>query len=81
MTCHICGNTTGPCEHMSSHLYPEDAMLTPDDAAYLKREVARLSQRRFEFGKFSDDATCDEANAIEDALMAWIDSHTERPPQ
>jgi hypothetical protein len=26
--CHICGNTTGPCEHMSAHLYPEDDMNT-----------------------------------------------------
>jgi hypothetical protein len=24
--CHICGNTIGPCEHMSAHLYPEDDM-------------------------------------------------------
>ena len=22
--CYVCGNTTGPCEHMSAHLYPEE---------------------------------------------------------
>jgi hypothetical protein len=26
--CHVCGNTTGPCEHMSAHLYPEDESMS-----------------------------------------------------
>jgi hypothetical protein len=24
--CYVCGNTTAPCEQMSTHLYPEDDM-------------------------------------------------------
>jgi hypothetical protein len=83
--CFVCGNTTGPCEHMPSYLYPEEEM-TRDEAvlaasraigAQIEVLLPLVQQGRFRRGYGPDidlAAAVDKLQAARDNLLYALEN-------